>query len=97
MTELAWLATPLFVVARLQIRLVHNHEIRVCMRSTLTVVISLLAMSVAAARAEPPKLAVFDLEMIDTSLQGEVDGPRTDEQARPLRTGDQARRELADS
>ncbi|WP_375781203.1 DUF3280 domain-containing protein [Bradyrhizobium sp. ma5] len=51
----------------------------------------------AAARAEPPKLAVFDLEMIDTSLQGEVNGPRTDEQARLLRTGEQVRRELAES
>ncbi|MHC2333035.1 hypothetical protein ACVIW0_002324 [Bradyrhizobium sp. USDA 4454] len=97
MPELAWLATPLFVVARLQIRLVHNDETRVCMRSASAVVVSLLLMSLAAARAEPPKLAVFDLEMIDTSLQGEVNGPRTDEQARLLRTGDQVRKELADS
>ncbi|MGY3587699.1 hypothetical protein ACVIGB_003248 [Bradyrhizobium sp. USDA 4341] len=66
------------------------------MRSAFVFVISLLLMS-ATARAEPPKLAVFDLEMIDTSLQGEVDGPRTDEQARLLRTGDQVRKELADS
>lgn len=65
------------------------------MRSAFVFVISLLLMS--AARAEPPKLAVFDLEMIDTSLQGEVDGPRADEQARLLRTGDQVRKELADS
>jgi hypothetical protein len=66
------------------------------MRSALTFVISLLLMS-AAARAEPPKLAVFDLEMIDTSLQGEVNGPRADEQARLLRSGDQVRKELAES
>ncbi|MES5481223.1 DUF3280 domain-containing protein [Bradyrhizobium sp. INPA03-11B] len=66
------------------------------MRSASAFVISLLVMS-AAARAEPPKLAVFDLEMIDTSLQGEMNGPRTDEQARLLRTGDQVRKELADS
>ncbi len=67
------------------------------MRSTLGFVVCLLAMSAAAARAEPPKLAVFDLEMIDTSLQGEVNGPRADEQARLLRTGDQVRKELAES
>ena len=67
------------------------------MRSASTIVVSLLVMSVAAARAEPPKLAVFDLEMIDTSLQGEMNGPRTDEQARLMRTGDQMRKELADS
>ncbi|MFN5672151.1 DUF3280 domain-containing protein [Bradyrhizobium sp.] len=54
-------------------------------------------MSAGAVRAEPPKLAVFDLELIDTSLQGEMNGPRTDEQARLLRAGDQVRKELADS
>ena len=66
------------------------------MRSAFIFVASALLMS-AAARAEPPKLAVFDLEMIDTSLQGEVNGPRGDEQARLGRTGDQVRKELADS
>ncbi|TWB96797.1 uncharacterized protein DUF2380 [Bradyrhizobium macuxiense] len=66
------------------------------MRSASAIVVSLLVMS-AAARAEPPKLAVFDLEMIDTSLQGEMNGPQTDEQARLLRTGGQVRKELADS
>jgi hypothetical protein len=49
----------------------------------------------AAARAEPPKVAVFDFEMIDTSLQGEVNGPRSDEQERLARIGDQVRKELA--
>ncbi|MBR0795915.1 DUF3280 domain-containing protein [Bradyrhizobium jicamae] len=51
----------------------------------------------ATARAEPPKLAVFDLEMIDTSLQGEVSGPRADEQARLMHVGDQVRKELGES
>ncbi|KWV49982.1 hypothetical protein AS156_15495 [Bradyrhizobium macuxiense] len=54
-------------------------------------------MMSAAVRAEPPKLAVFDFEMIDTSLQGEVNGPRADEQARLGRTADQVRKELAES
>ncbi len=67
------------------------------MRTAFALVVSLLAMSAGAVRAEPPKLAVFDLEMIDTSLQGEMNGPRTDEQARLLRAGDQVRKELADS
>jgi uncharacterized protein DUF2380 len=66
------------------------------MRSAFVLVVALLLMS-AAAGAEPPKLAVFDLEMIDTSLQGEVEGLRADEQARLLRTGDQVRKELAES
>lgn len=28
------------------------------------------------AHADPPKVAVFDFELVDTSLQGEVGGPR---------------------
>jgi hypothetical protein len=49
------------------------------------------------ARAELAKVAVFDFEMIDTSLQGEVNGPRADEQERLMRTGDQVRKGLAES
>ena len=44
--------------------------------------------------AAPPKVAVFDFELVDTSLQGEVDGPRSDERDRLARAGDQLRREL---
>ena len=51
----------------------------------------------APARADPPKLAVFDFELVDTSLQGEVDGPRADEQARLMRVGDQVRKQLTES
>lgn len=51
----------------------------------------------APARADPPKLAVFDFELVDTSLQGEVDGARTDEHDRLMRVGDQVRKELAES
>jgi Protein of unknown function (DUF2380) len=50
-----------------------------------------------ARAADPPKLAVFDFEMIDTSLEGQMKGARADEQERLLRVGDQLRKELADS
>jgi hypothetical protein len=60
-------------------------------------VVTLALVLAAPARADPSKLAVFDFEMIDTSLQGEVDGPRSDEHARLLQIGDQLRRELAES
>jgi hypothetical protein len=40
---------------------------------------------------------VFDFELLDTSLQGEVSGPRKDEQERLMRAGDQVRKELAES
>ncbi|KJC56748.1 hypothetical protein UP10_32940 [Bradyrhizobium sp. LTSPM299] len=66
------------------------------MRSWFILVIPMLVIS-AAAHAEPPKIAVFDFELIDTSLQGEVNGPRSDEQARLDRIADQVRKELADS
>jgi hypothetical protein len=66
------------------------------MRRHLSVVLLSLALS-SAARAEEPKAAVFDFELIDSSLQGEKDGQRADEQARLLRAGDQLRQGLADS
>jgi hypothetical protein len=57
-----------------------------------------LALSVSAhARAQPSNTAVFDFEMIDTSLEGELHGARTDEQARLKRVGDQLRKGLAES
>jgi hypothetical protein len=65
------------------------------MRAQLVVLLTLMIS--APARADPPKLAVFDFELVDTSLQGEVDGPRKDEQARLMRVGDQVRKELAES
>src|SRR5689334_6622767 len=47
---------------------------------------ALLLMMSGVAHAEPPKLAVFDFEMIDTSLQGEVSGLSKEEQARLAHT-----------
>jgi hypothetical protein len=42
-------------------------------------------------------VAAFDFELIDTSLEGETNGPRADEQARLIRLSDQLRRRLAES
>jgi hypothetical protein len=64
---------------------------------TLSVFVALTLMLLSPARADPPKAAVFDFEFVDTSLQGEVDGPRADEQGRLMRAGDQVRRALAES
>jgi hypothetical protein len=66
------------------------------MRARLAAIFLMLTVG-AAAHADTPKLAVFDFELLDTSLQGEVNGPRRDEQDRLMRAGDQFRRELADS
>jgi hypothetical protein len=58
---------------------------------------ALMLMISGPVHADPPKVAVFDFELVDTSLQGEVNGPRTDEQGRLMRVGDQLRRELTES
>ena len=63
----------------------------------LSILITLILLVSASAHADPSKAAVFDFELVDTSLQGEVDGPRADEQRRLREAGDQLRKALADS
>jgi hypothetical protein len=63
----------------------------------LSVFIALTLIVPVQARVDMPKVAVFDFELVDTSLQGEIDGPRTDEQDRLMRAGDQMRMALAES
>lgn len=64
---------------------------------TFSVLIAVTLLTSATAAAGPPKVAVFDFELVDTSLQGEVDGPRPDEQGRLMRAGDQLRKALTES
>jgi hypothetical protein len=66
------------------------------MKTRFIFALVMLAVS-TPTHADPPKLAVFDFELVDTSLQGEVNGPRSDEHDRLMRAGDQLRKELADS
>lgn len=67
------------------------------MRICLTVVAWILVVTAAyPALATPPKLAVFDFELIDSSLEGETQGPRADEQDRIARISDQLRQMLAE-
>jgi Protein of unknown function (DUF2380) len=62
------------------------------------VVFAMLALLVSTpARAEQPKLAVFDFELLDTSLEGEMRGPQADERDRLIRISDLVRRRLAES
>ena len=58
---------------------------------------ALMLMISGPVHADPPKVAVFDFELVDTSLQGEMNGPRSDEQGRLMRVGDQLRKELTES
>jgi len=66
------------------------------MRAQLAFILLMLVLA-APARADLPGIAVFDFELVDTSLEGEVNGPRTDERDRLMRVGDQLRKELAES
>ena len=49
------------------------------------------------ARADQAKLAIFDFELLDTSLEGEVRGPQADEHDRLMLISDQVRRQLTES
>ncbi|QPF93672.1 DUF3280 domain-containing protein [Bradyrhizobium commune] len=64
------------------------------MRALIT--IATLLLSGSGAFADPPKLAVFDFELIDTSLPGEFYGSKPEE-ARLDRISEQLRKELAES
>lgn len=65
------------------------------MRGWLAAILLVSVLS-APAFAAPPKLAVFDLELIDTSVDGDAPPPKA-VQDRAMRAGDQLRRELAQS
>ena len=57
----------------------------------------LIVWGSAPAAAEPPKAAVFDFELLDTSLQGEIRGPQADEQRRLRDITEQLRKGLTDA
>ena len=61
------------------------------------VAIATLFLLAAPALADPPKVAVFDLELVDNSLHGEVYGSSPDEQARLQRISQRLRTGLQES
>jgi hypothetical protein len=68
------------------------------MRGFWTIAIALpLALTLTAAGAAERRVAIFDFEYVDTSLEGATNGPRADEQARLARLGDELRVRLAQS
>jgi hypothetical protein len=66
------------------------------MRIFCLVVVPLLLVA-SPAPAEPLKAAVFDFELLDTSLEGEMKGPQADEQRRLMDVTEQLRKGLADA
>jgi hypothetical protein len=72
------------------------------MRKTLLFVASIASLVIippapSSAATAIPKAAVFDFEFIDSSLEGEKNGVRPDEQDRLAKIGNQLRKGLADS
>src|SRR3954454_16381507 len=87
MTDLSGHATPHFVLARVRPGIT-------IMRALIGFAALLLTGSVAFA--DPPKLAVFDFELLDTSLPGEFYGSKPEE-ARLERITQQLTKEMAES
>jgi Protein of unknown function (DUF2380) len=56
-----------------------------------------LILTLTGAATAEPKVAVFDFELVDTSLEGAIYGPRADQQARLARLGSELRDRLAKS
>jgi hypothetical protein len=70
--------------------------LRLCSTLRATILSALLALLAWPAMAEALHLAVFDFEMIDTSLEGEMSGARADEQQRLAMISDQLAQLLID-
>jgi hypothetical protein len=87
MTDFSGHATPHFVLARARPGIT-------IMRALICFAALLLTGSVAFA--DPPKLAVFDFELIDTSLPGEFYGSKPEE-ARLVLISEQLRKALVES
>ena len=63
----------------------------------LAMMVPMLLSPSMAALAAQTRVAVFEFELIDTSLEGAMNGPRADEQRRLARLADELRRRLAAS
>jgi hypothetical protein len=63
----------------------------------LGLVISMMLAISSPAPAEPRKVAVFEFELLDTSLQGAVNGAQADEQRRLKDVTEQLRKALTQS
>src|SRR5436190_9228336 len=66
------------------------------MRALSAFAVLMLLLS-TPARADPPKLAIFDFELQDTSLEGEMRGPQSDERNRLILISDLVRKQVTDS
>ncbi len=63
----------------------------------LVALVALILLASMPARAAPLKLAIFDFELLDTSLEGEMRGPQAHEHDRLIHISDLVRTQLKDS
>ncbi len=66
-------------------------------RTGLVLCIALWLLPTAPGAAQPRNVVVFDFELIDTSLEGEMSGKRADEQQRLVLISNRLRRLLSES
>ena len=66
-------------------------------RIALRIAMACALLAAVPVPAAAQTVAVFDFELIDTSLEGELKGARADEQARLTRLSDQLRQRLEES
>jgi hypothetical protein len=59
--------------------------------------VALILLGSMPAYADPSKIAIFDFELLDTSLEGEMRGPQTDEHDRLILISDLVRSKMAES
>jgi hypothetical protein len=74
-----------------------GHRVRMILRLTPYIVITFGLLAVIRAPAYAQAVAVFDFELINTSLEGATNGLRADEQARLGRLSGQLRQRLTES
>jgi hypothetical protein len=67
-----------------------------CDRTKILIALT-LALTLTSVHAAEPKVAVFDFEFADTSLEGATNDPRADEQLRLVWLGNELRRRLTQS
>jgi hypothetical protein len=67
------------------------------MRVALYIAMTCALLGLVPEPADAQTVAVFDFELIDTSLEGEINGSRADERSRLTRLSDQLRRRLEES
>lgn len=68
---------------------------KLTLRTSAVCMLALFPLATAKAAARP--VAVFDFELVDTSLDGEMNGPRTDEQQRIVQISNALRQRLSES